>query len=59
MGDPCKHACEIGQTCVEYFDIAGEKQQNCEIVCGPQPERLCPAGFLCTDIADGPQNVCY
>jgi len=51
-------ACEQGQECVLYYGIAGNPIYECHIECGPTPDRLCPAGYTCHDIADGPQNVC-
>ena len=51
-------ACEQGQTCVLYYGIAGNPIYECLIECGPTPDRLCPEGFTCMDISDGPQNVC-
>lgn len=50
--------CKEGQECLEHTGFAGTSFFDCEITCGPKPERLCPAGFHCLDIADGPHNVC-
>jgi hypothetical protein len=50
--------CRAGQDCVEYYGIGGNPFYECYIPCGPGPDRLCPAGFHCEDISDGPQNVC-
>jgi len=61
LGADCSDSptlCKEGQECVEYFGIAGHPFHDCYIRCGPTPARLCPEGYLCLDIADGPQNVC-
>jgi hypothetical protein len=50
--------CRAGQDCVEYYGVGGNPFYECYIPCGPGPDRLCPAGFHCEDISDGPQNVC-
>jgi hypothetical protein len=50
--------CAPGQTCLEYFGIAGPRGpafHSCEIPCA---DRDCPAGLRCAVIADGPGNVC-
>jgi hypothetical protein len=51
-------SCEQGQACVLYYGIMGNPIYECHIECGPAPDRLCPEGYNCMDIADGPQNVC-
>jgi len=57
-GDACGADCYSGQQCTEYRGIGGHLFCRCLIPCGPSPGRLCPEGYSCLDIADGPQNVC-
>ena len=62
LHDDCKDdvkSCQTGQECVEFLGFAGNPFYNCEIECGPRPERLCPADFVCVDVSDGPSNVCW
>jgi hypothetical protein len=49
--------CATGQACVTYTGEAGDEFRSCEIVCTTE-RRLCPNGYICVDVADGPQNVC-
>jgi hypothetical protein len=54
--------CAAGETCIEYYGIAGPrgpKFQTCGIPCkrGDKGDS-CPEGKRCTTIADGPGDVC-
>lgn len=58
-GGRCGEAtCAEGETCIEYYGVAGPrgpKFQTCGIPC---PSGKCPAGKKCVTIADGPGPVC-
>ena len=59
LGDDCTDSnCDTGQDCVTFTGIAGNEFKQCNIICGPTPDRLCPEGYVCVDMSDGPQNVC-
>ena len=59
LWDDCTDSgCHTGQDCVTFTGIAGNEFNECNITCGPTPDRLCPEGYVCQDISDGPQNVC-
>jgi hypothetical protein len=60
QGLPCADGmCAAGLTCVEYYGVAGPRgpaMSSCEIRC--PGGKGCPAGQICTTIADGPGQVC-
>jgi hypothetical protein len=60
-GMPCdEKGCGGGYECKSYFGIAGPKGpefKSCEIPCSAKSAK-CPAGTKCTNIADGPGQVC-
>jgi hypothetical protein len=52
--------CKSGQSCLNYFGIAGAQGplfQTCEIPC-PKGNSQCPSGLECVNIIDGPGTVC-
>ena len=61
LGEPCgdHDACPEGTTCITYYGVAGAagpQLKSCEIRC--TDDSMCPAGDRCTDIVDGPGEVC-
>ncbi len=47
--------CDAGQSCIEYFGIAGKPLYTCGIPCkSGAPEDACPKGMRCRVIPDGP-----
>jgi len=61
MGQPCGQGdvCAPDLECVKFYGIAGAQGgqlTSCEKRC--DAKGLCPAGLVCTTIADGPGQVC-
>ncbi|MFH1437492.1 MAG: hypothetical protein ABIJ56_17430 [Pseudomonadota bacterium] len=49
-----------GQTCLVWQGVDGTDFHTCEIMCERDDggARVCPNGFECMDMDDGPENVC-
>lgn len=53
--------CPIGLEPVRFYGAAGTSGPEfcwCSLRCAPDPN-VCPAGTVCTSIADGPSNICF
>jgi hypothetical protein len=59
LGGDCStgESCGVGQECTHWVDIAAGEHWTCEVRCAGNPP-LCPNGFVCTSISDGPSDVC-